>query len=437
MGYILDPYNPQSNDLDILNSLIRQIKIADDIFECVNNLGGRWILIFNDGKDSRLFHDATGLRQVFYTDKVINEMWCASQPGLIAEELNLRLDEDALSGFINSQQYKNNREYWWPGDSSPFKEIKHLLPNHYLDLKKKICHRYWPKKKLNYISLEEGIKKSSEILKGLMKSAFNRFDLAFAITAGWDSRVLLATSKEFNKSIFYYTLIYYDLTEESPDVKIPSKLLPQLELEHNIIRCPSHMDNEFKEIYKKNVTTAHDAWGIIAQGLYRNYPQNRVCIKANGAEILKCYYRIAPFEKLNAEKLAKLTKMYKNYFAVKHFEKWLLEAKKVEEINNIDILDLFYWEQRMGNWQAMSQLEWDIVQEVFTPFNCRGLLTTLLSTKEKYRRPPDYKLFKKLIVYLWPQVLIKPIYSGHTSIKKFLMKIHLYKFIKGVLFQFR
>ena len=434
LGYILDPYDPKSKDIDIINRLIRQIETSDDIFQYTENFGGRWILILDDGKEMRLFNDATGLRQVFYTTKSSQVMWCASQPGIIAEELNLEFDKNAVNTFINSSEYKHNIEYWWPGDSSPFREIKHLLPNHYLDFKKGISRRYWPNKKLSYISLEEGVKKSAEILKGLIKSAFNRFDLALAITAGWDTRVLLAACKEVSESIFYYTLIYYDLTEGSHDVKIPSALLSQLGLKHNIIKCPFRMDNEFEEIYKRNVTTAHDAWGNIAQGLYEHYPQNRVCIKgAISSEIVKHYYLpVANTKNVNAAILAQMVDLKGNPFVIKHFNKWLSEAREIADRYNINIVDLFAWELWTGNWQAMSQLEWDIVQEVFTPYNCRNLLITLLSVKKKYRRPPDYKLYRKLIVNLWAQTLKRPINPPvglKSAIIRLLMRLRLYPFL--------
>jgi hypothetical protein len=74
-------------------------------------------------------------------------------------------------------------------------------------------------------------------------------------------------------------------------------------------------------------------------------------------------------------------------FAIKNLEEWLSDASKTY---NINILHLFMWENREGNWQAMTQLEWDIVQEVFVPFNCRSLLTIILSLDEKYRMPPEY-----------------------------------------------
>lgn len=94
-------------------------------------------------------------------------------------------------------------------------------------------------------------------------------------------------------------------------------------------------------------------------------------------------------------------------FAVHHFEKWLAD---VEVRHGVKLLDLFEWEQGHGNWLAMTQLEFDIAwREIITPYNCREVLTTLLGVDERYRRTPDYLLFRRVIEKLWPDVLREPI----------------------------
>ena len=77
-------------------------------------------------------------------------------------------------------------------------------------------------------------------------------------------------------------------------------------------------------------------------------------------------------------------------------DSWLHDAKEFSDKMHINILDLFYWEHRMGSWQAQSQLEWDIVQESFTPFNHRKLIEIMLSVKPELRQEPDYVFFKNI-----------------------------------------
>ena len=411
LGYILDPDNPNADDLEIINSLTVKLYNSDSLdsfFECTYIFGGRWILIVNDGKEIRLFNDAVGYRQIFYTDTLsVKDLWCASQPGTIANILHLDIDREAYE-FIKLFE-KNDKEYWWPGDSSPYKEIRHLLPNHYISLKTGLSKRYWPQKELENISLTESVKKNKKILQGLMKSASNRFQLALSLTAGKDSRLILASSKELRNNIYYFTLAFWDVTKKSLDIQIPLKLLAKLGLKHNIIKCPSRMDDEFAKIYNGNVATARDAYGTITQGMYDSYPQDYVCVKGNAMPVAcRRTYKMSDgnMEDVNEETFARVIKMEKNPFAMRALKKWVSGTK---EIYNINIFDLYYWENREANWQAMSQLECDIVHETFVPYNCRSFLMNMLSINEEYRKPPEYIVINKLFGDMWPELLSEPI----------------------------
>ena len=220
--------------------------------------------------------------------------------------------------------------------------------------------------------------------------------------------MILASSRQIKDSVHYFTLIYWNRSKEHPDIKVPSRLLKKLGLKHHVIRCPDSMEKEFADIYRANVTTAHDVYGTIAQGLYYHFPQDRVCVKGNCVEIVKFRNRqpVPDDGTITPEKLATGTKYATDSFALRAFESWLQDAKCR---HNVNIWDLFRWEIRHGCWQAMSQLEWDIVHEVLTPFNCRSLLTTLLSVDESYRKIPDFTLYKSIIAELWPEVLTEPI----------------------------
>jgi len=417
LGYILDPGHPEANDSDILQSLIRQLSDCNGLesfFKYTYGLAGRWILIVDDGREIILFNDPMGLRQVFFTKIcATKEVWCASQPGIIAEVLNLAMDPDAVTQYMNSAVYKEWEEYLWPGASTPYKEISHLLPNHYLRLTTGRCYRYWPDRKLENLSLEEAVDKNSQILKGLMRSASNRFQLGLAITAGWDTRLILASSKEISDRIYYFTIS----DKYGPDTRIPRKLLSQFGLKHTTIKYAARMDDEFKRIYKRNVTTAHDWWGNMAQALYNVYPQDRVCVKGNAAEITRVRFRVRNGEGITAKSLARITTfqfsddMANNPFVVKSWDNWL---SQLGEIYNVHILDLFYWEHWAGNFAAMTQSEWDIVQEVFTPYNCRQLLMNMLGVEEKYRDHDEPILYKELICKLWPEVLDEPVNPRDT-----------------------
>jgi hypothetical protein len=240
LGFILDPSIPDATDSEIIHGLARTLvnnNGLDHFIQQTFGFGGRWNLIVDNGAEIRLFHDATGLRQVFYTDlKNLEVIWCASQPGIIADILNLKSNDSARE-YINSCE-TFDQEYWWPGTSSLYDNAKHLLPNHYLNLETGEYYRYWPNQTLPQLSIDDCIQKSSPLLRGIMKSGASWFDLALALTSGWDSRVVLSASRDIKESIFFFTLIYWDLTLNSADVNIPKKFCQDSDLNIMLLSAP-------------------------------------------------------------------------------------------------------------------------------------------------------------------------------------------------------
>jgi hypothetical protein len=83
----------------------------------------------------------------------------------------------------------------------------------------------------------------------------------------------------------------------------------------------------------------------------------------------------------------------------------------------VDLDTIFFWEQRVGNWLAGNQTEFDTAwQEIIIPYNCRNLLIDMLSVRERDRRHPRNLLFQKLIMNLWPDVLQEPINPHKTRL---------------------
>jgi hypothetical protein len=430
LGFILDPEHPQASDREILTALMPNFVRSPELFMQTARFGGRWILIVDDGSTVVLFHDAAGLRQVFYTDVgSTQQLWCASQPTTLAEILGLQVDGDAQD-FISSPDIRRNPEYWWPGDSSLYKEVKHLLPNHCLNLESGRCDRYWPSRKLPHLSLDRVVEDCSSILRGLLASAVNRFDLVVALTAGLDSRLVLAACHGIQDQVSYMTVKQLNNSlNNDTDIMIASSLLRRLRLQHDLVLPAPKGDELFLRIFDHNVMPAHEIWSHDALALFDFYQLSKVTVTGGVSEVARFYYRLPPHIKqgLSGERLAVLAGMGNHPFAVDHFNKWL---NGIGEPYNVDVLDLFYWEQRAGNWLAMCQLEYDIARkDTFTPYNCRQLLMNMLSADDIYRRPPQYALYKKMIQTLWPEVLAEPInphrVRTRTQRLKRRMKSHL------------
>lgn len=403
LGYLLDPERAEADDEEILDGLLASFESCRELPLQTAGLGGRWILIASAGEDRLLFHDAAGLRQVSYA---VSEdgVWCASQPNQLATQLACPRDRAATRFFESTEFQFMSGGHWWPGTGTPFTNVRHLLPNHYLDLRTGNCRRYWPDGPLATLSLEEGAATSAILLKGMMHAVARRFPLTLMITAGRDSRTILAASREIREQLRYLSIG----AEDDPDTLRPAELLGRFGLDHEIADNRRKPQRRFWKLYRSNSPLANKTYAADAEAIAPLLARERVAITGHVSEIAKSFYawRTERRDAMTPEELARLTGMGRHPFAVAAYADWLDGAA---DRHNIDLLDLFYWEQRAGNWLPMWLLEYDLVwRDCVTPFNCRRLLTTMLSVGEEYRWRKKYELYGRIIGELWPELLEIP-----------------------------
>lgn len=406
LGYLIDPFQPELSDQDILNNLLEESTSFSGFTENTYRLSGRWAIIYVDKQQVHFFNDPFGMRQIYYA-KADEEIWVGSEPAILSNCLGLQPCESdrGLLEFIHSESFKK-KEHFWVGDKTRYREITHLLPNHYLHLNTGEVKRFWVNNEERY-SVKAAAHKAAELLKKSLISANKRFELMMPVTAGWDSRVLLSASKEIKEDVFYFISTKNHLTEEDDDIRVPKKIFNNIGEEFCILDNLNEPDQEFLELLKLNVDLPRCLPKTLTFYEFFLHHQNKVNVNGRGGETVRSYY---PFDKNpSADFLAKVTGYANDGFVQREIKNWLEEARPFASDHQIDLTDVYYWEQRMGNWGGTDPAEQDIAIEEFCPFNNRMIMMILLSTKRKYRIGPDYKLHKTIIGYLWSELLREPI----------------------------
>lgn len=428
LGFILDPDNPSFGNIDILNDLLLKGENFENIIENTVQYSGRWVLIHSSGNDIKLFTDACGARSVFFQfkDEVV---WCGSQPHTIAELLEVeKRDDQEFLDFINSKEFDKNERTLF-GDDTIYKDIYHILPNHYLSINEKSVKRYWPNKVLKQLSVEQAIKVVAPILKGLYESADNRFKLIQPVTSGRDTRLLLAASKDVKDRIYYFIQKFKGLSKFSRDIRLPNKLLQYLGLDFNVMKC-SEYDLEFDKYLRKNVFMLQtENKKILHYNFFQNF-QGYLNVSGNYTGI----YRPLPWQIFAPEN----TPLIKRTSGI-HFRKY---KYVVDYINNWDqmyndklskynypITDIFYWENKAANWVSMFLNELDIAIEEWCPLNSRKILETILSVDPAVRINENFQ--EQIVEYLWSETLHIPLrMAGKDKPYKMLFRNFIYKFLK-------
>jgi hypothetical protein len=229
----------------------------------------------------------------------------------------------------------------------------------------------------------------------------------------------MAASQPVLHNIFYYTRRPYHRIRQHPDLVVPRRLLSRAGLKHHIINMPPAMSEEFADVFRANLDTPHDAWGIMAEGESRGLPAEIAVVWGTVSEVGRPYYWEGGIaSKVTPDLLARVATGLglrpshdetlsgcERQFTLDAFGEWLSGAHFGE---GLQALDMFAWEQVAGSWAAMWNDEVAIAHETLPLFNCRDFLTTLLSVDEQYRRAPNSELHYRMINHMWAEGLSEP-----------------------------
>lgn len=157
-------------------------------------------------------------------------------------------------------------------------------------------------------------------------------------------------------------------------------------------------------------------------------PQS-ILVNGNVSEIARSYYGSA--NSVSAADLVFFDRYEGHPFVKRVFQDWLDSNQELFINTGYHVLDMFYWEERMGNWAAKKKTESALSREVYSPFCSRKLLTILLSTPRKDRNRYVNKLYNTMIGLMSPVAKKIPI-NPTTENKRIalLKKIGLYPLMK-------
>jgi hypothetical protein len=190
------------------------------------------------------------------------------------------------------------------------------------------------------------------------------------------------------------------------DVEIPSRLLPRLGLDHHKLGMQS-MSNQFRKYYEESATWARETRGHISYTLLQHFGAEATVLNSNISEVAQCVYWL-PKSNINGQTLSIISGL-NHPLAISEFQKWVDGARLACKNAGMNIMDLFFLEQRMGRWAAAAFSEYDIAHETFNPYNNRHLHSLMLGINERHRRNRRWDVMVNHITSMWPEVLIEPI----------------------------
>jgi len=405
VGYIMHHECHNYDNKRLLSWLLSRSQKVEVIIRLLQDYGGRYVALIKDKSTTAAVTDSCATRQLYWFSAG-SQLIISSSAKMILDSLGLEpeLDEDT-SRLLNDKVF-NATENAWYGDKWYDKRINKVLANHYLNMKTATAHRlkYYYDGPTRYGDILDYVE---SVLTGLIRAAHSRYQIIQPITAGYDSRLLLAASKRVWTDTRYYVFENNNDLNQSSDVKTAKGLCKKVGLDLEIV-LPGRLREDFLREYLKKCffprilpKTAHIQWHYYSHG-----KSNILNINGNCIGVVKCVYQN---KARGCDELGSLIKIagFKRSFAPP-IEMWYSNAINYCRDSNITVPDLFYWEQRMGNWGAMFPFEQDIAIEELSPFNHKNLLLALLQVDYRKRRSPQRSWYEDLIYRLWPETLSLP-----------------------------
>jgi len=374
IGYVLLAGHPPPRRL-LLDTARSDSIDSDSINTFYETVFGRYVLILLLRKEERIYLDPYGSLATVYSQ---SEPIVASTPTLLGSAYSWNVP------LITALRMPNSG-LWFPGTLTARAGIRRLLPNHFLDLMAWRVARHWPRDHRDLSigpNVADTVKTIVVALKGVVSSAASQSLIYLPLTAGRDSRMLLACAREHLRAMSCFT--FREGRVVTVDTHVTKELARRHGLEHVLLDIRYATREELRRwLYLTGHSVSGEAWRIHKR--LEGLDSNRRLLKGFGGEVGRGFFWLegdAPRMTITAANLLKRSGMPPQAALVTEIEVWV---KGLAGLTALDVLDLYYLEHRLGGWAGPHHYGGWVSGIELSPFNQRGVFASMLKLPYEYR----------------------------------------------------
>lgn len=352
--------------------------------EVINNYwrwAGRWLFIGND----EIHLDANGLLGCFYGCNSQGEIWLSSSPALLARILETKTKDDRSLRYGHSIS-------WYTPPYSGFKGLKRLLPSQILNF---ISGEITPRPLMPDIKSSNNYDRTIISVKDALVTALQNLGkqqqpLWLGLTAGYDSRLMLAIAKKAQINFTTFTRVAERMTVA--DRILPPKLAKECGIPHIFLRHKPPQE----QAARRQLVGQHTA-GNVSNGDSEPYVMgvrdslSGISFGGHGFAIASGFHTLRQLPptfdspRKGAEQIAGLFDEPADSSAVEGMTEWLTWVQQHPQ-KNLDWRDRFFLEQRQAGWLSSKEQVYDLTDLIRFPIlNAARTYSLLLSIPEAKR----------------------------------------------------
>lgn len=403
------------SDADIAAWLLDASTDMDSLIKAEKQLGGQYVILYAQG-EGRLcvMGDATCSIPIFYAP----EYNCFSDSyERIAEAFGLCEDAD----LVRIRESNSDPKRVMPYDITAYKEIFCLLPNHYWRVGEpkevRFINAATPQERL---TPEQAADVTHPMIMRLAEYYFHRYPLMCPITAGRDSRIVLAyLSKVSGNTVNAYTMRHKGVPMDSEMIRLSRQCCDLLGIEYTVLEdmeLPAEWTEHLDHLLGRNAYSKK-----LASICYTMSAQLGDFAAVNGDIVghigKNTIHRQLPERqatgKYFSERLPNFSKQ-----SPKIVEEWIKDVRDNGE--KIDIYNLFDVESRLARMLGINNMmHSQMGQKYLNIFNSRSIIYTWTAVDRKERN--DERIHQELLKRTVPELLDVP-YETKPFSKRFFKK---------------
>jgi hypothetical protein len=292
---------------------------------------------------------------------------------------------------------------WLPFGLTALPGFKRVLPNHRLRLGDLTTARLWPTHPVAVQTSPAALVIDiAQRLKAVIAALIEPDGAWLPLTAGRESRTLLALSRPFIGQFDAYTLM---VPGTEVDAKTAAKLSAIAGVPHRPLPIIKSAEDERQAWLSRTGHVVGDEnprlWNT-----FRSLGSKRPALTGLGGEVARAFYWLGSDragDSIDAPSLLRRLDMPQHPTLLAGANAWL---QTLQEFDLFAVLDLAYIELRLGCWGAPPPFGLDFVYRDFCPYIQKGIFESMLALPHSFRR--SQKLATEIIGREWPELLSIP-----------------------------
>jgi len=371
--------------------------------------GGRFAAVCFATQTPRLYLDPCGTLAAVFSPK---QQMVASTTTLIP-----RLDDQDDNHELIRALDIPGKDAYYPFGLTSRRSVARLLPNHFLDLETWQAVRHWPSQEFTPVDkLPDAVNEMAHLLKNNITAVVRKHPLYMSLTAGRDSRMLLACARPHLHDISFVT---FGVPQSWGllDKQVAPRIAKRLHLKHSFLPYEQPSENELNEWLNRT------GYCIRGSQWVRTYnrldPQRAVLMGAAGELGRGFHWRKGDTESspICADDLL-LKRDLPITTEIKSRARQWLENLPVK--NTLTIWGLLYNELFNGCWFGPLLYGFKYNPLYIWPFSQRRIIEIMMSLPADYRR--NNILPVELIKSHWPELLRIP-FNWPIGIKRYFYAV--------------